>query len=459
MSSARRLAPIAALLGLMVLVTACTSGGTTATGSPSGASSNSPAAASSAKSTAVSVAPITVGSAAAPSSSAPVSSPVSSVLSSSAAPTTTSKVVVLPPVAKVKSSPAFGSTGISPAVPLVVSVAQGKITKFTLTNPEGKAVKGAVSKDGTSWAIGEVLGYGKTYTASGSALGTDGKAVAIKGSFTTVDPDTQVRVNVSPGDGDVVGVASPVIVRFGVEPADRALVEKNVKITTTPKVDGAWAWIQHDDGLWALDWRPKAYWPAGTKVHVDADVYGIKFGDGAYGGDNVTTDFTIGRNQVVYADAKSYQIVVKQGCAINNEASCAKTVATYPASFGRGDEVNDPNLVTRSGIHVVIEKLPVHLMIGSPPFNYHSTEYWDVRISDNGEFIHENPSTVGDQGNTNVSHGCINLSPTSAKAYFNSALVGDPVEVTGTSVQLSADDGDLYDWTIPWSKWLTMSAL
>ena len=65
-------------------------------------------------------------------------------------------------------------------------------------------------------------------------------------------------------------------------------------ITTTPKVEGAWAWIQHDDGLWALDWRPKGYWPANTKVHVDANVYGMKFGDGAYGSDEVTSDFRSG---------------------------------------------------------------------------------------------------------------------------------------------------------------------
>jgi len=82
-----------------------------------------------------------------------------------------------------------------------------------------------------------------------------------------------------------------------------------------------------------------------------------------------------------------------------------------------------------------------------------------VRISDNGEFIHENPNTVADQGVDNVSHGCINLSPANAEAYFDSALVGDPVEITGTSVQLSARDGDLFDYTVPWSEWQNLSAL
>jgi hypothetical protein len=34
----------------------------------------------------------------------------------------------------------------------------------------------------------------------------------------------------------------------------------------------------------------------------------------------------------------------------------------------------------------------------------------------------------------NVSHGCINVSAQNAQAYFESAIYGDPVEVTGSSV-------------------------
>jgi hypothetical protein len=58
-----------------------------------------------------------------------------------------------------------------------------------------------------------------------------------------------------------------------------------------------------------------------------------------------------------------------------------------------------------------------------------------------------------------VTHGCINLSSTDAKSYFDSALYGDPVEVTNTGVPLTAADGDLYDWTMPWDQWQALSAL
>jgi hypothetical protein len=66
---------------------------------------------------------------------------------------------------------------------------------------------------------------------------------------------------------------------------------------------------------------------------------------------------------------------------------------------------------------------------------------------------------VSVQGSSNVSHGCINLSPANAKAYYDSALYGDPVEVTGTQVPLSARDGDIWDWTLSWEEWKDLSAL
>ena len=69
-----------------------------------------------------------------------------------------------------------------------------------------------------------------------------------------------------------------------------------------------------------------------------------------------------------------------------------------------------------------------------------------MRISNNGEFIHANPDSASAQGNSNVTHGCVNLSLADAEAYYNSAIWGDPVEVSGTDVGLSAMDGDIYIW-------------
>jgi hypothetical protein len=60
------------------------------------------------------------------------------------------------------------------------------------------------------------------------------------------------------------------------------------------------------------------------------------------------------------------------------------------------------------------------------------------------------PGQFRAQGNTNVTNGCINLSTGDAEQYFNTAVYGDPVEVTGTSIQLSYADGDIWDWAVDW---------
>ena len=80
-------------------------------------------------------------------------------------------------------------------------------------------------------------------------------------------------------------------------------------------------------------------------------------------------------------------------------------------------------------------------------------------MNNNGEFIHAMPGTVGQQGSRNVTHGCVNLSTANAKAYYDTVLYGDPVEVSGSSVPLSAQDGDIWDWTVPWEQWRELSAL
>jgi lipoprotein-anchoring transpeptidase ErfK/SrfK len=107
----------------------------------------------------------------------------------------------------------------------------------------------------------------------------------------------------------------------------------------------------------------------------------------------------------------------------------------------------------------VMSKYPVYYMT-NPKYHYKNVEArWAVRISNNGEFLHAAPWSVAQQGRTNVSHGCVNLSPANAAAVFDAVLPGDPVDIIGSPRQLAASDGDYYDWTIPWSAWTAKSAL
>ncbi|WP_420030209.1 L,D-transpeptidase [Rhodococcus maanshanensis] len=349
------------------------------------------------------------------------------------------------PVAAVTQVPAAGAEDVSPTAPVSVTAARGTLQGVALTNEAGRPVQGVLSPDKTTFTVSEPLGYGARYTWSGGAVGSDGKTVPVEGSLTTVTPQSTTSANTNIADGQQVGIAAPIILKFSDHVEDKAAVEKALTVTTNPPTPGSWAWLPDDNGSRA-HWRPQNYWAPGTTVNLAANLYGVDYGDGAYGAEDLSLNFTIGRSQIVKADAPSHRMqVVRDGA----------TVMDLPVSYGEGNE--DRN-VTRSGVHVVSEKHEDFLM-SNPPFYENVRERWAVRISNNGEFIHANPETTGVQGAANVTNGCINLSLSDAQEYFGTALYGDPVEVTGTRIPLSAADGDIYDWAVDWAAWQEMSAL
>jgi lipoprotein-anchoring transpeptidase ErfK/SrfK len=353
-----------------------------------------------------------------------------------------------PPAPTITYQPADAAKDVTPTAPVRVEVKDGWFQKVTLTNPEGKVVAGVLNRDRTVFNTTEPLGYGVSYTWAGSVVGHDGKAVAVQGNFTTINPTKQVNGQFQLADGQTVGVAAPVIIQFDASISDKASVEKALKVTTEPPVEGSWAWLPDEVGGSRVHYRTKEYYPSGTKVSVEAKLYGVPFGDGAYGAQDITLNFAIGRRQVVKAEASSHRIQVLDGAGA--------VIMDFPCSYGEADL---PRNITRSGVHVVTEKYADFYM-SNPAAGYSNVhERWAVRISNNGEFIHANPASSGAQGNTNVTNGCINLSTADAEQYFNTAIYGDPVEVTGTSVQLSYADGDLWDWAVPWDEWVAMSAL
>jgi lipoprotein-anchoring transpeptidase ErfK/SrfK len=353
-----------------------------------------------------------------------------------------------PSGASLTVQPADAATDIPPTAPVGVEVKDGWLQRVSLTNPDGKVVAGVVNRDRTAFNTIEPLGYGVEYTWGGSAVGRDGKAVPLSGSFTTVNPSVQVNGQFQLADGQVVGVAAPIIIQFDASITDKATVEKALKVTTDPQVEGSWAWLPDEVGGSRAHYRTREYYPAGTKVNVDAKLYGLPFGDGAYGAQDISLHFEIGRRQVVKAEASSHRIQVLD--------AAGAVIMDFPCSYGEGDL--DRN-VTRSGVHVVTEKYEDFYMTNPAAGYANLRERFAVRISNNGEFIHANPASLGSQGSSNVTNGCINLSESDAQQYFNSAIYGDPVEVTGTRIQLSYADGDIWDWAVPWEEWRAMSAL
>lgn len=386
-----------------------------------------------------------------PSSSAPVASSAPAASTPVLTPTTTVKPAPpkVIPAAGYSGDPKLGSTGLSPLNPIVIRSTNGTLAGVALTNPDGTAVKGTLSPDKKSWTVAEPLGYDTTYTLSGKAVGANGKAVALKGSYSTVNPDDVINASISPGDGDTVGIGAPIMISLGTDIDDttgRQNIEKAITVTTVPKTEGSFAWIQHDDG-WGLDWRPKSYWAPGTKVKVTANLYGISYGNNLWGKEDITSSFTIGRSEITKGDISTHRLKVYRD---------GKLLFDFPTSFGLE---SDPGRVTRGGTYIVMGKEYLHLM-SNPAYHYFNFKaYYAVRISNNGTFIHANDGTADVQGYENVTHGCANLTMSNAQAFYDQTMYGDPVEISNSSIPLSQSDGDVYDWSIPWSKWQTLSAL
>ncbi|OBH06656.1 Ig-like domain-containing protein [Mycobacterium sp. E1747] len=351
------------------------------------------------------------------------------------------------PAPKLKFSPADATENVAPVAPISVEISDGWFQHVALTNSAGKAVAGKFNSDRTVYRTTEPLGYDATYTWSGSAVGHDGKAIPVTGKFTTVSPNKKISGAFQLADGQTVGVAAPIIIQFDAPITDKAAVEKALTVTTNPPVEGSWAWLPDEAAGARVHYRTREYYPAGTTVNVDAKLYGLPFGDSAYGAEDISLNIQIGRRQVVKAEVSSHRIQV-----VRDEG----VIMDFPCSYGEADKARN---VTRNGIHVVTEKYADFYM-SNPAAGYsHVHERWAVRISNNGEFIHANPMSAGAQGNTNVTNGCINLSTGDAEQYYESAMYGDPVEVTGSSIQLSYSDGDLWDWAVDWDTWVAMSAL
>nr|WP_312871735.1 Ig-like domain-containing protein [Amycolatopsis acididurans] len=355
-----------------------------------------------------------------------------------------------PPVASVTISD-NNATALNPRTPVVVTAANGKLTKVTVTNTaKGNAVGGTLSADGTRWTSNEPLGYGATYSVVADATGTDGKPVEQNGTLHTLTPAAQAYPAMTPappGAGATFGVGQIIGVSFDHAVTDRAAVEKALKVTTNPPQQGSWHWIDNK----TVHYRPPTYWQAGTTITLAADLYGVDLGGGVYGQTDRSVTYRIHDSWIAKADGNTEQMQI-----LHNGTQ----VGSMPISIGKDSTPTHvgPHVISDKQQQVVMDSCTYGLCPPAPGA-YRSTEYWAERISNDGEFVHENPNTVGEQGSSNVSHGCINLSPENAQAFFGQFGLGDVVEVTNSGgPQLPIYD-TYGDWELSWSQWQAGSAL
>jgi lipoprotein-anchoring transpeptidase ErfK/SrfK len=347
-----------------------------------------------------------------------------------------------------------GATDVSPSAPLEITVEGGELAEVTVVATGRAAVPGAV-EDGTAsapsvWTADEDLEYGTSYTVTATATGEGDAAAEATAAFTTVTPEALFTPSIGPLDGMVVGVGLPIRVYFdqAVPEEMKAEVERNLEVTSSRPTDGVWSWLNDTE----VHFRPSEYWPENTDVTLDANLYGVQVAEGVWGEVDRSISFSIGERHVSVADAATFTMKVYDGDQL---------VQTFPMSAG------GPEFPSRNGPHVVTELNAERVMDSSTygvpvnsPNGYRTPVRHAVRLSNNGEFVHGAPWSVGSQGRENVSHGCINLSPERAEWFFNFSQPGDVVEIVNSQgPTLSAADGDIYDWAIPWDEWQAGSAL
>jgi hypothetical protein len=170
--------------------------------------------------------------------------------------------------------------------------------------------------------------------------------------------------------------------------------------------------------------------------HLD----GVEGGPGLYGMHTLTQSFTIGRSLIVVASTATHHMRVYRN---------GKLFSHWPISTGRPGD-NTPN-----GTYLTIDKGNPVLMKGP---GYRLEVPWSVRFTWTGDYLHDAFWSVGEQGFTNVSHGCVNMAPADAEIYYKMELPGDPVTVTGSPRAGEWDNG-WTQWFLSWPKLLRGSAL
>jgi lipoprotein-anchoring transpeptidase ErfK/SrfK len=225
-----------------------------------------------------------------------------------------------------------------------------------------------------------------------------------------------------PKTGSMVGVAQPIIINFPGRVDDSGAAQAAVHVSSIPPVPGKFYWMTPTQ----LRWRPLNFWPANTAVNIDA------------GG--TRSSFRTGDQLIATADDATHQLTVTRNGTVEK---------TIPMSMG----MTSGNHQTPNGTYYVQEKMPSVVMDSSTygvpvnsTYGYKVTVELAVRFDNVGDFVHSAPWSVDDQGKRDVSHGCINISPSNAKWFFDNFGPGDPIIVKNSSGGSYKKNDGSSDW-------------
>lgn len=339
-----------------------------------------------------------------------------------------------------------GTAPVRPDTAITVRATGGALELVTLSGAEGMLHGTIARRSGGVWRYEGGLRPGATYTLVARVAGASGRQLVEEHTFTTVKAKQLLRATVTPEQGVEVGIGQPIKVEFSEPVTNRAEVEQRLRVASSRPVVGAWHWMSPTEARY----RPQDYWPAHTTVSVTADLAGVDAGGGVWGEQDTAADFTIGRAMRSVVDLASFTMNVYED---------GELLRTIPITGGKR------GFTTRSGTKVVIgkeyHKVMDALSIGIPkssPEYYRLDVYYAVRVTASGEFVHAAPWSSWAHGRANASHGCVGMSTSNGRWFYDRTILGDVIEMTGTSKGMELSNG-FGDWNLSWSEWLAGSAL
>ncbi|MCX6421456.1 MAG: Ig-like domain-containing protein [Actinobacteria bacterium] len=337
--------------------------------------------------------------------------------------------------------------GIPVTEPLRVRAAGGTLVDVEVYGNDGTPLLGTVSDDGSSWqSDSRQLPFGVAYDVQVTAVDAFGSEVTHEEQVTTTNPDGVLKALITPWYSQQIGVGMPITIDFSYPVEDKVAVEQSLTVETSVAVEGAWSWTNDQQ----ISYRPRTFWPGGTRVTVAANLRGVEASPGVFGGEDQEVVFSFFRRQEILVDAKALTLtVVRDGTKIKS----------FPVTTGRD------GLETMSGTTVVLTRERRRVMdtasAGVPkddPNAYRVKVEYAMRMTWTGEFLHASPWAAADWGKNRTSHGCVSMSTENAKWLFENSEIGDPVTVTGTPKTQKMGDG-VTVWNVPWDEWVAGSAL
>jgi len=337
-------------------------------------------------------------------------------------------------------TPGNGAHGADPSKGITVTASGGTLKNVSV-HTAGDPVTGSYSAGQTAWHSTWALNVSQSYSVTATAAASNGTTSTKTAAFSTLTPSSTFRTEILEGYGQSYGVGMPIILYFNQRITNRAAVERALQITTSKPVVGSWYWdYPCNMAATCAYFRPRDYWPAGTRVSFTGHLNGVEGAPGVYGYHTLTQTFGIGQSVIAVGNTRTHRTQIYVD---------GKLTYDWPISSGKpGDD-------TPNGSYLTIEKANPVQMKGP---GYDLSVPWSVRFTFSGDYYHDAYWSVGEQGFENVSHGCVNLSPADAETYYNLAVPGDPITIKGSPRAGTWDNGWTM-WFLPWSQYLNGSAL